>query len=630
MPATISPLNEGRFSIENELIGAEDSIHFQACDIQNTEPVTILEVPARLPKVATVAQRDALAAAFVEQAKSIAAFKHRSVIAVRDYFTEGGRNYLVTDRIDLLDLASVLVSQNRPFPVSDLANWADTILDGLTSLHNRPSPLIYRSLRPENIILLADGNVTLLPSGMFGGDDRAPANTDGTPTPYSPLEQIWSGLDAASQKVIINKFDAASERALMQGLDPRSDIYSLGATLYHLATGRVPAGAMERSIEVIEGNADPLDPPNHVDPTIPVEVSDVIMKAMEIRREYRFDSAAIMRQVLRTALVRVTEREAEEALVQRVEQNDVRPVLQSAPSETSNGAAPPRDEANEPLEQHPQQRSERPTAAFTLSDLEDDVLGLLSPTAAAPEASGSAVLEDPVPPPAKAAEAVVPAHTEPVQKTDESAPDSTRSVATEARPDPESESHEEGPGIRFESQIDEATSADENPLTGNSNPEVEPPAQIRTATAASLSTAGPADFAMPIGNPNRGGLGFPAILVAAAVLCVAAIGGWFYLGSAPAASTATDLPASSEPAQSSEQPPPPVKTAFQPSDTPENETVQEVAPDRSVPDQPIEENDSRPRKVASVEQPRSKRPAAPADTPKPKKAITVDDLINDN
>jgi hypothetical protein len=124
---------------------------------------------------------------------------------------------------------------------------------------------------------------------------------------------IWEKLDPASRKVITNSYDEKAQKILEQSADARSDIYAVGATLYHLLTALLPIDALERSIDLLESKADPLPPPNKLRASIPREVSDVVLRALEIRRENRFSSAVIMRQVLRTAIVRIKEREAEEA-----------------------------------------------------------------------------------------------------------------------------------------------------------------------------------------------------------------------------------------------------------------------------------------------------------------------------
>ncbi len=637
MPATIPLLQEGRYSIEQEFPYVENCFLFQAYDTQNETPVTIVEVPVRLPKVATVAQREELSAAFAAQAKTVSAFKHKSVVAVRSHFVEAGRHYLVTDRVDGVDLASVLADQKHPFTVEQTTAWADTILDALNMMHVARPPLVYRNLRPENVVLRSDGKVELFASGMFCCGEQAPAAGGGTSIAFSPLEQIWSGLDAASQKVIINKYDEASEKILKQDLDARSDIYSLGATLYKLITGETPVDALERSIEMIEGNADPLKSPNKLEPAIPVEVSDVIMKALEIRREYRFDSAAIMRQVLRTALVRVKERLAEEALVQKVSEHDVRPTVQNVPppvaasrSEEDAVAQRLREAEEKRLEAERRaaeaERKLRETEAaakggfisdsFNVADLEDDVLGLLSPTAhtsEAPQTASAPVEPKPVAEPvALRSEPVEKApasdHADPVPAASAVAESIARSVEPRQEVEEVTTAESSEPDVQLEVAQDETED------------ELIEVAELKAAAASFSSTD-----AMPFTETRSGGgLGLPAIAAAAVVLIIAVVGGWFYFGSgpAPAAETATEVPAASQPAAEPEQP---ARSAFQPEPAPA-----EISADQPVEGQTVQGEES-PQKVAAAAPAKTKKAApAPSQAPEKKKAVTVDDLINDN
>ena len=127
---------------------------------------------------------------------------------------------------------------------------------------------------------------------------------------YKPLEQIWSGLDPISQRVILDRSEADTEAWLHQPLGPTGDIYSVGATVYSITTGVAPNDALDRSIAAIEGKADPLRSPSEIDPSIPPEISEVMIKAMALRPADRFYSTVILRQVFRTAAVKVKERKS--------------------------------------------------------------------------------------------------------------------------------------------------------------------------------------------------------------------------------------------------------------------------------------------------------------------------------
>lgn len=318
MPTTNEVLQQGRYRVihQFELDGAVPV--FEAYDNIRETNVVLKEISLRLKKVTTVAQLETLKYAFATEAKVLTELKHDSLLQVHDFFSEVDHHYLVMEAADGDDLGELLARNKSPFALSDVADWADRLLDTLNYLHSLMPPLIHRDIKPQNVKLTLSGKIKLRAPRIVNHLDVDAQSSNGNQTSgstsinYLPLEQIWDGLDAASQKVISNSYDERSERLLLQPLDRRSDIYSLGATLYHLVTAQLPTDALERSIYILEGKPDPLQRPDQVDPSIPVEISDVIMKALEIKRENRFDSAAIMRQVLRTAFVRVKEREAEE------------------------------------------------------------------------------------------------------------------------------------------------------------------------------------------------------------------------------------------------------------------------------------------------------------------------------
>ena len=199
----------------------------------------------------------------------------------------------------------------KPFPLANISNWLEKLLDALNYLHTFAPPIVHREIKPQNLKLSSKGEIKLL----FFNVNKTYKNNNSTDAKlnYLPLEQIWDGLDTASQNVISNSYDEDAQKNLEKPIDASSDIYALGATLYHLLTAQIPVDALERSIEILEGKSDPLPSPHEINPSVPKEISEVLMKALEIRRENRFHSALIMRQVWRTAFVRVKERELAEA-----------------------------------------------------------------------------------------------------------------------------------------------------------------------------------------------------------------------------------------------------------------------------------------------------------------------------
>lgn len=318
MPSTSVLLQDGRYRIDHPISESSTCSVFQAYDTVSDSKVVVKEIAVRLSKVTTLSQQEGLKLAFSNHAKVLSEVKHPALVRVNDYFSEIGRQYLVLESIEGDDLQSLISRNKKPFSLVEVSDWADRVLDGLHYLHNLSEPIIHKNVQPKNLRLFSDGNVKLLAHGTGAGEPtlNTSINEDTIENGilnFSPLELIWDGLDSASQKVILGDYDDRSERVLKSPPDARSDIYSVGATLYFLLTARMPVDPLERSIEILEGKPDPLKSPHKVDPSIPTEVSDVIMRAMEIKRENRFDSAVIMRQVLRTSFVKVQERSALEA-----------------------------------------------------------------------------------------------------------------------------------------------------------------------------------------------------------------------------------------------------------------------------------------------------------------------------
>lgn len=315
MLTTDQILHQGRYRIVNQIGQNGAGFLYEALDTVSGTNVSLKEIRDNSGKVVTSAQLEARRTAFSEKAKALTDMKHQSLLQVKDFFSEIDRHYLVTEFTGGKTLSELLDKQNTPFPLKDVSNWADALLDALNYLHTLNPQIIHGEVKPQNIGLSADGKVKLSVANLVKGSDEsglATANQtfDAAVLPYLPLEKIWNGLDAASRKVILTDYDEKSERILEQPLDARSDVYALAATVYHLLTARIPADALTRSIDLLEGKADPLQSPSQINSSVPSEVSEVLMKALEIKRENRFSSAVIMRQVLRTAFVRVKEREA--------------------------------------------------------------------------------------------------------------------------------------------------------------------------------------------------------------------------------------------------------------------------------------------------------------------------------
>lgn len=225
----------------------------------------------------------ALRRAFEREAVLLNHLRHSALPRVSDHFVEEEGQFLVMEYVEGADLGELLKSRGGWFPVADVLAWADELLDALEYLHAQEPPVIHRDIKPQNIKRTQQGRMVLLDFGLAKGNPtRAGATATGSLVGYSPhyapLEQVQG-----------------------TGTDPCSDIYSLGATLYHLLTGESPVDALTRAAAVVNNEADPLRPAHVVRPHVPVAVSKVIRRAMAQKASLRPKTASEMRELLRQA-----------------------------------------------------------------------------------------------------------------------------------------------------------------------------------------------------------------------------------------------------------------------------------------------------------------------------------------
>lgn len=238
-----------------------------------------------------ISGEEKLRKAFEREARLLRNLKHESLPRVTDYFFQDQSQFLVMDFVEGEDLAARLrkrlMNDQGPFTCRELLPWAEKILAALEYLHGRPEPIIHRDIKPSNIKLTDDGEVYLLDFGLAKGvAGQMSTIIDGQPTSsvlgftreYAPLEQLQG-----------------------TGTEPQSDIYALGATLYHLLTGRLPTPAPQRDEALQIGKDDPLRPADEVNLAILPEVARVISHAMAVRWWDRLGSAKEMRAALRRA-----------------------------------------------------------------------------------------------------------------------------------------------------------------------------------------------------------------------------------------------------------------------------------------------------------------------------------------
>jgi serine/threonine protein kinase len=203
-------------------------------------------------------------AAFQAELATLQGMRHPHLPRYDEAFERDGHGYLVMEFVPGQSLAQVLARQAGPVAEGQLLGYALQLCDVVNYLHGASPPLLHRDIKPANVRITPEGLIKLVDFGLAkqgGQQTRATVSGFGTPA-YAPLEQ-YSG-----------------------GTSIQSDIYSLGATLYHLATNTEPPSAIER----FSAPADPLIAPGQLNPTLAPHVAAALLKALALPQHERHAS----------------------------------------------------------------------------------------------------------------------------------------------------------------------------------------------------------------------------------------------------------------------------------------------------------------------------------------------------
>ncbi len=216
---------------------------------------------------------------FQREATVLARLDHPNLPKVSDYFSEDERDYLVMDFVPGKDLSAIMTEariKNQFLKEEDVLAWVEQIIDALGYLHKQEPPIVHRDIKPSNLKLTPDGVIKLVDFGLvkiLASEDITITVVQGRGTAlYTPLEQY--GGDAGHT-------------------DGRSDIYALGATMYHLLTNHPPEEARDRFL-----NPNNLLPPREINPELSSRTERAMLWAMALHPDERPQNIEIYRQAL--------------------------------------------------------------------------------------------------------------------------------------------------------------------------------------------------------------------------------------------------------------------------------------------------------------------------------------------
>ncbi|MGZ3621767.1 MAG: serine/threonine protein kinase [Ktedonobacteraceae bacterium] len=206
---------------------------------------------------------------FQQEADLLGSLHHPNLPTIYDGFSEDGRSFLVMEYIDGKTLLQMLKDTGgRPLPVAQVLDYAIQLCDVLIYLHSHNPPIIFRDLKPTNVMVKSNGHVMLIDFGIarFFKEGQAQDTVFLGSPGYAPPEQHGSSQT-----------------------NPRSDLYSLGATLHCCLTGRDPFHASDRFA---------FPPVQQMNPLVPLELGQLIQRMVSLDEQQRPNNAFEVRQAL--------------------------------------------------------------------------------------------------------------------------------------------------------------------------------------------------------------------------------------------------------------------------------------------------------------------------------------------
>ncbi|MBI5963530.1 MAG: serine/threonine protein kinase [Chloroflexi bacterium] len=216
---------------------------------------------------------------FFREASVLARLDHPNLPKVSDFFSDGPRDYLVMDYVPGKDLRERMLQARRDktfLSEKEVIRWAVQIADALNYLHQQEPSIIHRDIKPSNLKITPSGLIKLVDFGLvkiLAPDEVTITIIQGQGTAlYTPLEQ-YGGDDAHTEA--------------------RADIFSFGATLYHLLTNEPPAEARKRFLDTRS-----LTRPRELNPAISIHVEKAILWAMSLHPDDRPKNVSEFRDAL--------------------------------------------------------------------------------------------------------------------------------------------------------------------------------------------------------------------------------------------------------------------------------------------------------------------------------------------